>query len=1094
MGNLNSNIMIRLMADTSNYSTKMQAASMNAEKLAVAVEKPVTTGQKLGMVASNVALGMGALTTAIGVSAVNSFAEFDQAMSAVQVDTGATGDELTALKDKAIEAGARTVYDAKQCADAIDELAKAGMSTTDILNGGLDGALDLAASGQMGVADAAEIAASTLAQFNLAGNQATHVADLLAAGANAAMGGVGDMGEALGMVGTTANQLGMSVDDTVGALTMLAKQGIVGSEAGTQLRSALIGLTSASGPVQKEMDALGISLYDSQGQFVGLANFAGQLRGALQDLTPEERANAMGILFSNAAMNAGNILYAEGKDGVESYTKAVQRNGYASQQAAALTDNLKGDMEQLSGAFESASIKIGEGANGPLRKIVQTATDVVDAFGDLPAGVQQGIIAFGMLTGAAAGIHKIFSSTAMQSSKLGTAIGNIVDPIGNVQRAIPKFKEGFGDLAAVLSTSWQSLSSGTPVIGQSTVALSGLKNIGSGLITMMGGPWGIALTAGTALLVSFAQEHEAAKQRVEQLTDAMQSGTSAVEYYTSAFNDGSSSRYTDGFFNKLKNGYDTVWDAVDKVGIKHATYIKAIQGDQESYNKIQKAVNDYTSSLNVWDQWWDSSGNTTLEALAEGQDNYKKATETSTETQKQATQAELEKTSALLNGTNATKQAADANQDAADSDTILSEKLEASTKGINEQAEALASVIDALETYYGFNLSESDALIKLHEDYDKCSESIKKNGATLDLNTDKGRDNQSVLNDLAKAAYDAAKAQAENGKSVDEVGATMDDARAKLTDYAQKMGMSSEEANQFADSVGISRQAVEDLVKNVADANGTNADMNIIVTDQASKTLDSVKLKAENIKGKKEVKITGNNDDAMKAISEVTGVKIDPKTGQLTLNADQYNIALALANGAKIDPKTGVLLGENNDYWQKIASANGWRIDPKTGEISGDNGKFMAAKQAVENTTIKGKKVSVDADASGFWGTVNGILGKVFSVKVSADSGHASGGYITGPGTGTSDSIHAWLSNGEYVVRAEAVKALGRGFFDQINYRRYASGGYVAATPVPENTRKIEKTRVTGNPNITVNVTGSKDPEIVARETVEIIRREMGVR
>ena len=971
MGNLNSNIMIRLMADTSNYSTKMQAASMNAEKLAVAVEKPVTTGQKLGMVASNVALGVGALATAIGVSAVNSFAEFDQAMSAVQVDTGATGDELIALKDKAIEAGARTVYDAKQCADAIDELAKAGMSTTDILNGGLDGALDLAASGQMGVADAAEIAASTLAQFNLAGDQATHVADLLAAGANAAMGGVSDMGEALGMVGTTANQLGMSVDDTVGALTMLAKQGIVGSEAGTQLRSALIGLTSASGPVQKEMES----------------------------------------------------LYAEGKDGVESYTKAVQRNGYASQQAAALTDNLKGDMEQLSGAFESASIKIGEGADGPLRKIVQTATDVVDAFGDLPAGVQQGVVAFGMLTGAAAGIHKIFSSTAMQSSKLGTSIGNIVDPIGNVQRAIPKFKEGFGDLAAVLSTSWQSLSSGTPVIGQSTVALNGLKNIGSGLITMMGGPWGIALTAGTALLVSFAQEHEAAKQRVEQLTDAMQSGTSAVEYYTSAFNDGSSSRYTDGFFNKLKNGYDTVWDAVDKVGIKHATYIKAIQGDQEAYNKVQKAVNDYTSSLNVWDQWWDSSGNTTLEALAEGQDNYKKATETSTETQKQATQAELEKTSALLNGTNATKQAADANQDAADSDTILNEKLEASTKGINEQAEALANVIDALETYYGFNLSESDALIKLHEDYDKCSESIKENGATLDLNTDKGRDNQSALNDLAKAAYDAAKAQAKNGKSVDEVGATMDDARAKLTDYAQKMGMSAEEANQFADSVGISRQAVEDLVKNVADANGTSADMNIIVTDQASKTLDSVKLKAENIKGKKEVRITGNNDDAMKAISEVTG--------------------------AKIDPKTGVLLGENNDYWQKIASANGWRIDPKTGEISGDNGKFMAAKKAVENTTIKGKKVSVDADASGFWGTVNGILGRVFKVKVSADSGHASGGYITGPGTGTSDSIHAWLSNGEYVIRAEAVRALGRGFFDRINYRRYASGGYVEATPVP---------------------------------------------
>ena len=58
----------------------------------------------------------------------------------------------------------------------------------------------------------------------------------------------------------------------------------------------------------------------------------------------------------------------------------------------------------------------------------------------------------------------------------------------------------------------------------------------------------------------------------------------------------------------------------------------------------------------------------------------------------------------------------------------------------------------------------------------------------------------------------------------------------------------------------------------------------------------------------------------------------------------------------------------------------------------------------------------------------------------------ASGGYISGPGTGTSDSIPALLSNGEYVIRANAVKALGTDTLDRMNYadkNRFADGGQV---------------------------------------------------
>ena len=135
-------------------------------------------------------VAMGALIAAgVGV-AVAKFAEFDEAMSAVQASTHESAENMELLRDAAIEAGARTVFSATEAANAIEELAKAGVSTSDILSGGLDASLDLAAAGGLGVAEAAGIAATALKTFNLQGEDMSHVADLLAAGAGKAMGDV----------------------------------------------------------------------------------------------------------------------------------------------------------------------------------------------------------------------------------------------------------------------------------------------------------------------------------------------------------------------------------------------------------------------------------------------------------------------------------------------------------------------------------------------------------------------------------------------------------------------------------------------------------------------------------------------------------------------------------------------------------------------------------------------------------------------------------------------------------------------------------------------------------------------------------------
>lgn len=1035
MSELNSNIMIRLMADTGNYTTRMQAASKQAEQLATSLDKPVDKSQRLGQAATSLGIGIGALSLAIGVTAVQSFMEFDQAMSRVEADTHATGDSLTALRDKAIEAGSRTVYSATESADAIDELAKAGMSVQNILNGGLDGALDLAAAGNMDVAKAAEIAASALGQFGLDGSQASHVADLLAAGANTAQGDVSDMGEALNMVGTTASQMGMSIEDTIGALTALASKGITGSAAGEQLRSALIGLSSASGPCREQMQELGISLYDSQGNFVGLANFAGQLKTALSKLTPEQRANAMGILFSNAAMNAGNILYEEGAEGIEAYTDQVNQSGFAQQQAAKLTDNLKGDVEQLGGAFESAFIKIGSGANGPLRATVQTITDLVNAFADLPDGVQQAIILAGLGVGAFAGLHKVMGPLAQSTSSVGRGLSLALDPMQRIQGLASGVQGAFEMMRLSTKTYETQLSATGTAASRTELKLGALKSVGGGIIDLLGGPWGIAIGVAGAALMAFSKKSAEAQQRAESLQTALETTGDASEQIINNLSNAkidNSWLIPDGI-EQAYYGYETLADLLDDVGIKMSDMALAAQGNEEAMKRVTAVTDEMTEKGGKQREL----AGIILSQLNEEKDNYNEAAD-----------AIDKKNQALDEVEQATQGAADGMDNAADS----AQGLKDQTGELNDE---LDEFIDNMFSIAGSNLSADQAVTNLNQKILDLTQTVSENGKVLDENGNalagneqKAYDVQSSLQELASSAQNAASKIFEQGQATGDMATATEEAKTQLENarnafiaQAQAAGYSEEQAKALADQYGLTSAALDQIP--------TAHDTTLTVTDQATETFSNFKLQVETTPDGKNFTISGDNQQAMDAIAAVTGATIDPKTGTLTLDKNQYDIALAIANGATIDEKTGQLLGDNSDMWAKVAQANGWTIDKKTGVISGDDGPFKVTKQEVESIKIGKKTVTVDADTGGFWGAVNSILGSVFNVKVGASAGHAMGGYITGPGTGTSDSIPAWLSNGEYVINARAVKALGRGFFDRINYHRYASGGYVQATPVP---------------------------------------------
>ena len=343
----------------------------------------------------------GAIAAGVGVS-IAKFAEFDKAMSSVDAATHETSANMELLREAAIAAGADTAFSAVEAAQGIEEMAKAGVSTKEILGGGLTGALSLAAAGSLGVGEAAEIAATALTQFKLSGKDIPHLADLLAAGAGKAQGSVQDMGMALKQTGLVAASTGLSIEETTGGLAAFAHAGLIGSDAGTSFKSMLQRLTPQSAEAEKKMGELGISAYDASGEFIGLAAFSGQLQNSMKDLDSESRSAAMGVIFGSDAVRAANVLYEQGATGVQGWIDAVNETGYAAQTAAIKQDNLAGDIEKLGGSFDTVLIKGGSGAAQSLRGIVQSAEGLVDMLGKIPAPVLNTGVAIAATVGGVA--------------------------------------------------------------------------------------------------------------------------------------------------------------------------------------------------------------------------------------------------------------------------------------------------------------------------------------------------------------------------------------------------------------------------------------------------------------------------------------------------------------------------------------------------------------------------------------------------------------------------------------------------------------------------------------------------------------------
>lgn len=1056
----NKNIVIRLMADTASYEAAMTRAGSTAKTVASGMEN---TGRKSALIASGMTAA-GLAVAAFGVAAVKMAADFDQQMSTVQANTGATSAQMDQLRAAAIEAGASTVYSASDSADAINDLGKAGMSVTDILNGGLSGALNLAASDGMAVGDAAEYMANALSMFHLKGSQASQVADTLAAGAGKAVGNVSDFGEALNNCGAQANSFGMNVQETTGVLALFAQNGTIGAEAGTQLNSMLMKLAAPSAEASNTMKELGISAYDAQHHFVGMANFAGQLQKAEKGLTDEQRNQANATIFGSYAIKAANYLYEAGESGVNKWTKAVSESGYAAEQAAAKNNNLKGDLENLSGSMESLMISVGEGAQGPLRKMVQGLDTLVDAFAGLPSGAQQTIVVMASLAGVFGAVHKAAGNLNGSTSTMANNIGLAIDPIQRVKTALGSAQTAFQMFkASSMSASEQMEAFGTSA-SKAQLKTAGFKAVGSSVMSLLGGPWGIALTVAGAALSAFVSHQQKAKEAAEQLQSALESGSSISETIAGAYQDMSSGGV------KL-----TTW--LDKAGISLTDMTSAAMGNEAALKRVNKQIKEIDKP---------GIGGTAAAAI-------KKALKEESKAYDDAAKKANEKSKAAKNAVDADGKSASAAKEAASAN----KELGSSASDASSQIDDLVQALFGLESG---NLTADQAVDQLNQKIGELSDTCKDNGVVFDqsgnlLNrfSEQGTKTKQALEDIASSAQNAAEKILKQGEStgfssgeIERANGVLQDARDAIIRQAEASGMSEQAANALADRWGLSSDSIKasiDNIKKTADNNKAKLDVDdskaksktkgaetnldkfnkkiakakLDATDKASKKANTASKNIGKLNGKKATARLDAKDNASPKVDKANAKKLSNKRNTLD-STDRATPKTNAANAKRLNNKKNTL-DSTDKAGPKVDAVNRKKLNDKKSTAS-VNDQATPVLRSINNFKIADKSFTVTEKTK----KVGGYTGGMFTGA--AFQQFAGGGMFSGyvdpawaPGNGLSDSVYllnARLTAGEYTHRAAAVDYYGLENMRLLNERKIPREVFATANQMTGNQVSVQ--------------------------------------
>ncbi len=462
--------------NTADLAGESARLTTQIEELSNEQEQAAQSAQEYGDSAANAFQAAGEALAAAGIVAglkeigaayvgtVQAAGEFGATMSNVEALSGANASQMALLNAQAKELGATTKFTANEAGEAMGYMGMAGWNAQQML-AGMPGVLDLAAASGEDLAGVSDIVTDALTGFGLTAADTGQFVDVLATASTKSNTNVSLLGESFKYVAPLCGTLGYSAEDAAVALGLMANAGIKGSQAGTTLRTAVTNLISPTKEQAAEMERLGLSLTDTNGQMLPMLDMVGNLRTAFSGMSEAEQSAAASTIFGKEAMSGMLAIINASEADYNNLTESIYNSAGAAQRMANIKlDNLAGDLTLLQSATDGLSLSIGQQFMPQIRGLVQAGTGVITfvnqmiddhpvltkvvlgaagAVGVLTAGVVAYNAAQSVM--AALNLAALFTGPVGPILAVGAAIGGVVAGIiGLVEAAnegVPKVDE-----------------------------------------------------------------------------------------------------------------------------------------------------------------------------------------------------------------------------------------------------------------------------------------------------------------------------------------------------------------------------------------------------------------------------------------------------------------------------------------------------------------------------------------------------------------------------------------------------------------------------------------------------------------------------
>ena len=551
---------------------------------------------------------------------INTAGDFEASMSNVEALSGASGDELESLSDKAKEMGASTKFTAGESADALSYMALAGWNTQSMLEG-ISPVLNLAAAANMDLAQASDIVTDYLTAFGLKASDTTHFVDVMAYAMAHSNTDVIQLGEAYKACASTATSLGYSVEETTAVLATMANAGVKGGEAGTALNAIFTRLATNTKKCGDELATYGVNIYDAQGNMQSLSSILTGIAGVWGDLTDQEQANlAKTIAGTNQYSKLQTIMAgcseaaAEGGQSFSDYTEALNNcAGSADKMAGTMLDNMNGRLVLMQSAADGLKIAIGEDLTPTMSGLYDVGAQVlgwmqgfVEENPGVVKGIAAGTVTLGGLTGAITAVNAALKLSKVLAPTLTTVapvLGTAALAAGGVATVVALLSSAANDTVPSvqeLTTAAQNMGSAMKEAGTDyDTTLSSMEATASVADQYIGKLEAIEAATGgntagnteyhdtlarlSALVPSLADD-------IDLETDSIKGGTEALCQHTDAYVADAKAQARQDYLNTLYEKYrDVLSESAEnevKLNAAKAKVEKSNAGMVTSYDKL----------------------------------------------------------------------------------------------------------------------------------------------------------------------------------------------------------------------------------------------------------------------------------------------------------------------------------------------------------------------------------------------------------------------------------------------------------------------------------------------------------------------------